>query len=145
MENKQDNEENQSKEALSGQNVEQTLRSIRYLLLGAITLSIFSLFLPGGFFLSIGGVICAVIVLYKVIKTRSGNPGLKESLDRIYTISIVCTVICGVIFALNAIAVFVIYPMMVEMIQSGALEEAGVNTDYLKELLGESSGNTSKW
>lgn len=145
MENNQNNEDGQPEKSNLAQEAKLTVRSLRYLLLGAISLSLLSLFLPGGFFISIGGLICAVIALRKVIKLTSKNPALNVTLDRVRSISIVCTVICGVIFALNALVVFVIYPMMVELIQSGALEDSGINTEYLKELINGSSGKTSKW
>lgn len=145
MDNRRNNDINHKENPGFDPDTVLSLKSVRYFLVAAGSLSIFSLFLPGGLYLSIAGLICSITALFKLRGILSSEHKAVSSVKQIRTIAIVCIVICSLIFLLNVISIFVVYPMLIEMIENGTFEEAGINTEYMQELLGSSPGEKSNW
>lgn len=117
----------------------QDLQIARYFLLAAAILCPISVFL--GVFFSIPSVVCAAIALVKIVKlTNSSQGALHDAAKRMQTIIIICFSLCVTILVLNIAAVVMVFPMVMEALQTGDWSALGVDPQTLEGL---STGGTT--
>lgn len=97
-----------------------------------------SLFL-GGVWLSGAGVICAIIGLRKLNAISSIQSDLSTPIKRIKKSCIIALVICSIALILNAISFYLLFPAVLEMMESGTLP--GMDSGIAPG----SSGGSSTW
>lgn len=119
------------------------LRVIQYLLIGAAILCPVSIFL--GVLFSMGATACAIIALVKVSKLSKRGEAIQKAAQRIQTVAIVCLCLSGIILAMNIMAIIIMYPIVLEAVQTGDYSSLGLDAETLGDLSsGGSSGNGSK-
>lgn len=77
-----------------------------------------SLFI-GGMLLSAAGFICGIIGFRKLGKLTTKQTDVAKMAQRLKRSSIVGIVVCGVAFALNAVAFYLMLPVVLDMVESG--------------------------
>ena len=98
--------------------------------------------LIGGMLLSGAGVVCAIVAYRKLRRIASKGVQASHVAQRLVKSSIVAIVLCGAVFAVNAVSAWIMYPQILEMVQSnGSADFLGGNQPDS----GVSSGSESAW
>lgn len=122
----------------------QDLQTARHLLLAAAILCPVSIFF--GIIFSIASVVCALMALVKVVKLASNSEGeIQIAAKRMQTIIIICFGLCVAIMILNIVAIVVMFPVVLEAVQTGDYSALGLDAATLENLSsGDSSNDGSK-
>lgn len=122
----------------------QDLQTARHLLLAAAILCPVSIFF--GIIFSIASVVCALMALVKVVKLASNSEGeIQIAAKRMQTIIIICFGLCVAIMILNIVAIVVMFPVVLEAVQTGDYSALGLDAAALENLSsGDSSNDGSK-
>lgn len=81
----------------------------------------------GGVFLSTVGLVCAIVGLNKLNGLAKKNSDFVLAVKRLKRVCITAIVICGIALVLNAISAYLMYPMVLEAIESGDYGSLGSN------------------
>lgn len=81
----------------------------------------------GGVFLSTAGLVCAIVALYKLNGLAKKNSDFAMAVKRLKRVCITAIVICGIALVLNAISAYLMYPMVLEALESGDYGNLGSN------------------
>ena len=96
-----------------------------------------SLFI-GGVLLGLAGLTCAIIGFRKLNKLTETNPNMHLIIKRVKRSSIIAMVICGIAIVLNAISAYMMFPLVMEALQTGDYRNLGGG-------ISELPGNNSTW
>ncbi len=115
----------------------QEVKSIRNFLIIALVFCICSVIIAGIPF-SIAGMVCAIIALRKTLKLSKRKGNIAQVAQRFKIFSIVVIVACAVTLVLSVVTAVVLYPLVMEAVQSG---------EYSKLVPSgtDSSGGSSTW
>lgn len=117
----------------------RNLKTAQNLIMAASLAGPISLFI-GGFWLSSAGLVCGIIGFRK-LKVLEQNQGATSAVAaRFKKSSIISIVICGIITVLNVVAAVIMYPLVLQALETGdyshLMPGAGPNTP---------SGGNSTW
>lgn len=143
MNTEQNQPQNNQIQAPLPQDDEKELKRAQNLTIAASILGPISLFF-GGVLFSGAGVACGIIALRKILKITKKGGALQVAAKRMQTLSIVTLVVCSLAFILNAITIWLLYPIVLEAVQTGDYS-ALMNGDAGGSLGGGSTEGSSTW
>lgn len=116
-----DNDQNQIPQApqpSSPQDDERELKRAQNLTIAASILGPVSLFF-GTVLTSGAGIACAILALRKILKIEKAEGPLRIAAKRMKVLSIVTLVVCSLAFILSAITIWLLYPIVLEAVETG--------------------------
>lgn len=126
---------------------EETLRILnraqRLVLIGMI-LCPASVFLPGGLFISIAGIVCAAIALYRLSQLRKGDTPFMKVIKQIGVMAIICLVACSMALLLNIAAIVIMLPIVLNAAETGDFSALGLDGNPFAPQSGSSGEEGSK-
>lgn len=141
MENDPQNQGEKFFQSNDGQLDARTLRTVQYLLIIAAVLCPISIFF-GGVLFSGAAVVCSAIAFAKILKLSRKEGPLQTLAKKIWIASIICLCACALIFTLNVIAAIIMYPIILEAVQTGDYSSLGLDSGSSG---GSSEGNNTFW
>lgn len=103
-----------------------------------------SLFL-GGMLLGVVGIILAVLGLRKLNGLIEKNSPFSADAERLKKSARIALIVCGIAIALNFVSFVIMYPTIMEMIDSGQLDSLLGTTGAVSSGSGAGSSATSTW